>query len=67
MNNQWNQISYVCPQLLKDWHMALGVLTLVLADLTILLVYTVMEKLQGNLRATKVPNREYPRDTEGVS
>ena len=56
----------VCRQL-KDWHLALGVLTLVLVDLTILLVYTIMEKLQGNLRANRVPNRENPRDTEGVS
>ena len=62
-----DQISCVCPQLLKDWHMALGVLILVSADLTILLIYTVMEKLQGTLRATRVPNREYLRNTEGVS
>ena len=53
-------------QVLKDWQLALGVLTLVLVDLTILLVYTITEGLQGNLAAIRVPNRENPRVVEGV-
>ena len=53
-------------QALKDWQLALGVLTLVLVDLTILLVYTTVEGLRGNLTAMRVPNRENPRVTEGV-
>ena len=58
--------SCVCIQALKDWQLALGVLTLVLADITILLVYTITEGLRGNLAAIRVPNRENPRVEEGV-
>ena len=54
-------------QILKDWHLALGVLTLVLIDLTILLVYTAVEGARGNHLATQVPNRENPRGVQGVS
>ena len=56
----------VCMQVLKDAQLALGVLMLVLVDLIILLVYTIMEGVQGNLTATRVPNRENPRVVEGV-
>jgi len=51
---------------LKDRHLALGVLMLVLTDLVILLVYTIVEGIQGNLIAQRVPNRENPMDVEGV-
>ena len=54
-------------QVLKDWHLALGVLVLVLLDLTILLVYTVVEGAKGKHTATSVSNRENPSDIEGVS
>ena len=54
-------------QVLKDQHLALGVLILVLVDLTILLVYTVVEGAKGKHTATLVSNRENPRDIEGVS
>ena len=54
-------------QLLKDWHLALGVLILVLIDLTILLVYTAVEGTRGNHLATQVPSRENPRSVRGVS
>ena len=54
-------------QVLKDWQLALGVLTLVLVDLTILVIYTTVEGVQGNLTATRVPSRENPRVVEGVS
>ena len=53
-------------QVLKDRHLALGVLMLVLTDLMILLVYTLVEGVQGNLIAQRVPNRENPMDVEGV-
>ena len=64
-NNSTNMIlqidqSCVCPQLLKDWHLALGVLTLVLADLTILLVYTTVEGDHGHLEATRVSSGGNP-------
>ena len=54
-------------QVLKDWHLAFGVLTLVLVDLTILLVYTAVEGAQGNYLATQVSKRENPRGVRGVS
>ena len=54
-------------QVLKDRHLALGVLILVLVDLTILLVYTVVEGAKGKHMATLVSNRENPSDIEGVS
>ena len=57
----------VCMQALSDLHLALGVLTLVSMDVIILLVYAIVEGVQGNLTAVLVPNRENPRDIEGVS
>ena len=53
-------------QALNDWHLALGVMILVLVDLTILKIYTLVERFQGNLSAIRVPNRENPRDELGV-
>ena len=53
-------------QILKDWHLALGVLLLVLIDLIILLVYTTVQGVQGNLIAMKEPNQENRRGTKGV-
>ena len=58
--------SCVCMQVLKDWQLALGVLTLVLVDLTILVIYTTVEGVQGKLAAIRVPSRENPRVIEGV-
>ena len=57
----------VCMQALNDVHLALGVLTLVSMDVIILLVYAIVEGVQGNLTAVLVSNRENPRDIEGVS
>ena len=59
---------YCCAlmQKIMDWQLALGVVILVLADLTILLVYTVVEGTQGNLTATRVPNMEKLRTVDGV-
>ena len=54
-------------QALKDWHLAVGVLTLALIDLTILLVYTIVEGVKGNFTATRVSNRENPRVVQEVS
>ena len=53
-------------QALKDWHLALGVLTLVLIDFAILVVYMSVEGAQGKHTATRVGNRENPSDVEGV-
>ena len=51
---------------LQDRYLALGVLVLVLVDVSILLVYTIVEGVQGNLAAMRVPNRENPMNVEGV-
>ena len=59
-------VTFCVQVLLKDYHLAFGVLALVLVDLIILLVYTIFEGIQGNLAVIRVPNREYPMDMEGV-
>ena len=53
-------------QPLQDRWLALGVLVLVLVDVLILLVYTTVEGVRGNLIAIRVPNRENLRNVEGV-
>ena len=47
--------------------LAMGVGFLVLIDLIILVVYTIVEVLQGNLQAMRIPNIEHPEETDGVS
>ena len=54
-------------QPLQDRYLALGVLVLVLVDVIILLVYTIVVGVRGNLTAIPVPNREYLMNVEGVS
>ena len=54
-------------QPLQDRWLALGVLVLVMVDVLILLVYTTVEGVRGNLIAIRVPNRENLRNVEGVS
>ena len=53
-------------QPLQDRYLAVGVMVLVLVDVIILLVYTIVEGVQGNLTAILVPNREYLMNVEGV-
>ena len=53
-------------QPLQDRYLALGVILLVLVDVIILLVYTIVEGVQGNLAAIRVPNRENLMNVEGV-
>ena len=43
------------------------VLMLVVVDLVILVVYTMVEWIRGNLGAERIENRENPMDTKGVS
>ena len=57
---------YIHTQPLQDRYLALGVLVLVLVDVIILLVYTTVEGVQGNLTAIRVPNRENLMNVEGV-
>ena len=53
-------------QVLKDWHLALGVLVSVLIDVLILLIYTIVEGAWGDLNAIRVSNREQPTNIVGV-
>ena len=53
-------------QPLQDRFLALGVLMLMLIDFIVILVYTIVEGVQGNLIAIRIPNREKPFDVEGV-
>ena len=53
-------------QPLQDRYLALGVLVLVLVDVMILLVYTTVEGVRGNLTAIQLPNRENLMNVEGV-
>ena len=54
-------------QSLKDLKLALAVAVLVLIDVLILMVYTVVEGLRGNLNAMFVQNEENPSAEIGVS
>ena len=60
----YTYIMHIQP--LQDRYLGLGVLILVLVDVIILLVYTIVEGVQGNLTAIRVPNREYLMNVEGV-
>ena len=51
-------------QPMHDWHLAIGVLLLVLIDLVILIIYNIV--VRGNFTASRVPNRENPMDVNGV-
>ena len=53
-------------QSLKDWKLALVVAVFVLIDIIILLVYTIIEGLRGNLNAMLVQNEETPPSEVGV-
>lgn len=51
----------------RDHHLGMSVLVMVLLDIAILLVYMAVEGARGNLEATRVRNRENPDDVLGVS
>ena len=53
-------------QPLQDWILALGVGFLVLIDLVILVIYSLVEGLRGNLDATRIPNVERQQEISGV-
>ena len=72
VNNHWSSayqllLSFASDQKPKDYHLALFVCALVAVDVIILLLFTLVEGLQGNLEPSMVPNTENPSDTQGVS
>lgn len=54
-------------QNIKDGILILSVVGLVGVDLIILIVYTLVEGVRGNLVAIEVPHKEKPMKIEGVS
>ena len=60
-------MSFTVHQKLKDYHLALFVCALVAVDVVILLLFTLVEGVQGNLEPSMVLNTENPSDTRGVS
>ncbi len=54
-------------QPLQDWLLAVGVGLLVLIDVIILVVYSLVEGVRGNLMAMRIPHIEHPEETSGVS
>ena len=60
-------LSYNITQNLKDLKLALGIAVLVLIDILILVVYTIVEGLRGDLKATLVLNEENSSSEFGVS
>ena len=60
-------ISFAPHQKPKDYHLALFVCGLVAVDVVILLLFTLVEGVQGNLEPSMVPNTENPSDMIGVS
>ena len=52
---------------MKDKILILGVAALVAIDLTILVTYTLVEGIRGNLVTQKVSHKEKPTAIEGVS
>lgn len=54
-------------QIIKDKILILGVAALVAVDITILVTYTLVEGIRGNLVAQKVSHKEIPTTVEGVS
>ena len=51
-------------QAIHDWKLALGVLVLVIIDVTILTIYTIADR--NNLLAVSVENRENPENSGGA-
>ena len=53
-------------QNIRDRYLMLGVAALVAIDLTILVIYALVEGVRGNLVALEVPHKERPKNIEGV-
>ena len=60
-------LHYYSHQIMKDKHLALFVIALVVVDVVILSVYTLVDGLMGNLEPTKVISAENPSYTLQVS
>ena len=58
---------FYSPQIMKDSHLALFVCALVMIDVVILLMYSLVEGLMGNLKPKRIVNAENPSEILGVS
>ena len=54
-------------QIMKDGHLVLFVCALVMIDVVILLMYSLVEGLMGNLKPKRIVNAEIPSEILGVS
>lgn len=52
---------------IQDWHLMIFVSVLVLVDVIFLILYTLLEGLADNFGVLRVPNKENPSSTSGVS
>lgn len=57
----------IAMQNIKNYHIVLLVLALVLVDVVILFTYTILEGIQDNLSPVKTANAENPSEIHGVS
>ena len=57
----------IISQIIRDLHITLFVLALVVVDVVILMTYTIVEGVKGNLEPMRVVNAENPHDIIGVS
>ena len=54
-------------QTIKDWHLLVFIAVLVIVDLVILITYTIVISVNGELSASKNENVEHPSEEKGVS
>lgn len=63
----WYHISTLFIQKVKDLHLFVFIGALITVDLLILVIYTFIQGVNGNINAQKSVNTERPSDEEGVS
>lgn len=63
----WYHISTLFIQKVKDLHLFVFIGALITVDLLILVIYTFVQGVNGNINAQKSVNTERPSDEEGVS
>ena len=61
------KLTIIIMQGLKDWTLALAVVMFIIVDVIILLVFTIVDGVEGELTAKLMPNLEHPTSEIGVS
>ena len=69
--NQWLSLCLILTntssQAIKDWHLFVFIAVLIIVDLVILVTYTIVLSVNGDLSASKNENVEHPYEAKGVS